>query len=126
MAQIQDILTGLDARRRELGMSCPALARRSALDVRTVQRAMRDGSAGLSAVLAMADVLGVDLAIVPRRSSSAVRRQQAREKAHRLVSLAQGTAALESQAVDFRVASRAQRTIKAKLLAGPPLRLWAE
>ena len=53
------------------------------------------------------------------------RRQQARKKARYLISLVQGSAALEGQAVDAATVRRVERQIEEKLLAGPALRLWA-
>ena len=126
MKHAKDILATLDARRRQLKMSCRAVAERSGLSTRTVQGVLQARkSPSLSTVAAIAEAVGTKIELARTSSSSAIRRRQARDKAHRLAMLAQGSAALEVQAVDPETIKRAERRIAAKLLSGVPLRLWS-
>ena len=74
---------------------------------------------------AIAEALGARISLTRSTNASAFRRRQARAKAHRLAALAQGSAALEVQAVDRETLKRTERRLAAKLLSGPPLRLWS-
>lgn len=122
----EKILTDLEARRRALKMPYGALAVRSNLTRRTVRNALvGKKGANLSTVAAIARALGADVGLVGGSALPTVRRQQARKKAKRLVAIAQGSAALEAQAVDDHAVKRAERQVEATLLAGPPVRLWA-
>lgn len=127
MTRAQDILTELDDRRRELGMSCGVLAKRSGLTRWTVQRVLSGKATDirLGSLLALADALGVDLGIARRRSIRALRRQQARAKARRLAGVAQGSAALEGMGVPDKELRAIARGIEDKLVAGPSIRLWS-
>ena len=126
MKNAQDILAEVDRRRRELGMSCRALAERSGTSLRTVQRLLRgrDQGARLSTVLALADALGMQLGFVKKRRASAIEREQARKKARELAAITQGSAALEGQAVPAGTVRRVVHKIESQLLAGPRVRLW--
>jgi len=123
----EKILTDLEARRRALKMPYGALAARSNLTRRTVRNALvGKRAANLSTAAAIARALGADIGLVGGSALPAVRREQAKEKAKRLVAIAQGSAALEAQAVDDRAVRKAERQVEATLLAGPPVRLWAQ
>ena len=127
MTQAQDILIRLEARRKGLGMSRKALAERSGLTVLTVQKVLRGGkNANMSTVLAISQALGAQVGLVRASKLSAVKRRQARAKAHQLAAITQGSAALEAQAVDDDAIKRAERQIEDELLSGPAIRLWAQ
>lgn len=116
----------LDARRRDLGMSCRALARRAGVGLATVQRALSHGNATAETLQKLGSALGVSLHVTSVRTPSAMREEQARAKARRLVALVQGTSALEAQGVDARaLEAMVERTI-VELLKGPNLRLWED
>src|SRR5438067_10434482 len=91
----------LNARRRKLGMSCAALAKRSGVSLATVQRVLsgKHAEASFANVLAIAKALSMSVAIEPIASATEVRQRQARYKAERLVGMVQATSALEAQAV---------------------------
>ena len=126
MTQAQNMLAMLEARRKGLGMSCKALAERSGLTALTVQKVLQGGkNANLSTVLAISQALGAQIGLVRESKLSAVKRRQARAKAHQLAAITQGSAALEAQAVDDDAIKRAERQIEADLLSGPAIRLWA-
>jgi hypothetical protein len=114
-------------RRVVLGMSCAVLAKRAGLSLRTVQRVMsgEETDPGFGTVAALAECLGFSVAF-NEEGAECVRRRQAEDKAKRLVSVVQGTSALEAQAVsDDEVRSLRERTTN-ELLAGSPRRLWAD
>lgn len=117
----------LIARRNEMGISCADLAQRSRLGHRTVQRIFsgEDANPRLATVLALAEAMGVDLqvAISP---VNAIRQRQASRKAEKLVSLVQGTSALEAQGLSAKEVRRLQVRTARELLRGPKHRLWAE
>ncbi len=126
MVAPQDILAELESQRQALGMSLSVLARRCGLSIATVQRSLRDQRRGrLSTVLAMANVLGMDVGVVRRRRVSAIQQRQAKEKARKLVSMALGNAALENQTVDEEARRSIEREIEESLLRGSKLCLWA-
>ena len=125
MNTTQNILTNLEERRQELGMSLRILAHRSDLGVATVQRALR-GRTGekFSTVVAIADALGAEVGLVRQRQISACRKSQAKAKAKKLVGVAQGSAALENRAVGPETLLRIQREAAKELLTGSSHRLW--
>lgn len=122
-------ITGrLNQRRRDLGMTCIAVAERSGLSLRTVQRVLggREQDPGFATVAAIARVLGVALDLNEVQDLNTLRLQQAQRKAERLVSLVRGTSALEAQPVGHDAAKTLRdRTVK-ELLSGSSRRLWAE
>lgn len=122
-------ITGrLDKRRRDLGMSCAAVAERSGLSLRTVQRVLggREQEPGFATVTAIAHVLGVALDLSEVQDLNTLRLEQAQRKAERLVALVRGTSALEAQPVGHDAAKTLRdRTVK-ELLSGSSRRLWAE
>ena len=117
----------LDRARRELGMTYPVLAERSGVPVPTLKRMLGGGlgKTSFETVAAVAEALGVPLGAKPM-DADAFRECVAREKARRLVSMVQGTSALEAQGLEAeRLESMVERTAH-ELLAGPPRRLWAK
>lgn len=121
------LLAKLEHRRREMGLSCAAVAQRSQLSLRTVQRVLsgQEKDAGFTTVLRLAECLGLSIDV----SGPAVedmRLRQAQQKARRLVAQVQGNAALETQGVSKEMVERMEQQTVHELLAGPPRRLWAE
>jgi len=125
---IDTLLAELEHRRRELRMPYRALARRSGVGLRTVHRVLsRDTSnLNLRTLTAIADALGADVGLVRRRGIRAIQRRHAKAKAKRLAAIAQGTAALEGQAVSPDAMADLAQDIEKKLLVGPKIRLWSE
>lgn len=122
------LISKLESRRQQLGMSCAEVAARSGLGLRTVQRILT-GSANpeLSTLEklahAMSATVGFDL-LGP--DPDIVRQAQAQRKAAQLVSLTQGTSALEAQAVSQDALNRMKEQTAMRLLCGSRRRLWAE
>ena len=107
-------------------MSFRILARQSGLGVATVQRVLRGkGGERLETVLKIAEALGVSIGLINHRRITAVRRDQAKTKARSIMALAQGSAALESQAINDLEMKRISRKIEESLLADTNIRLWA-
>ena len=118
------ILEQLEHQRKLLGMSMRVLSERSGLSLPAVQLILAGKkSCNLSSLAALSEVLGADINVKFQKPSK-LKRQQAREKADLLIAAAQGSAALEAQAVGEKVLNRARREIEKRLLSGPPLRLW--
>ena len=127
MAVSSAIIHDLNERCWQLGMSHAAVARLSGVSLPTVQRILgkEDHDATVSNLLAIAEALGLGLDFQPEVKVDALREQQARRKAERLVAMVQGLSALEGQAVDQDTYERmVQRTVY-ELLAGPNRKLWA-
>lgn len=117
----------LEKRRIALGMSCATVALRAGLSLRTVQRALGgDDNPEVATIEKIARALDASLTVkITGPSVAESRRRQARRKADLLVSLTQGTSALEAQAVsESRLDELRQRAIE-KLLSGSTRRLWA-
>ena len=97
-----NLLAKLEQRRRDLGMSRPALAKRAGVSVPSLQRMLARHESGCNwlSVLRVAEALGMSITAEPRLSPHKFRRQQATSKARRLVSLLQGTSALEGQGLE--------------------------
>ncbi len=118
----------LEARRRELGISQAALADRSGVSLPTVHRILsgHGSAASLENIMAITQVLGMDLEAVPLFDAQEILEEQARKKAEKLVRMVQSTSALEAQGVSARqIGLMIKKTIQ-ELLAGSRRRLWAE
>jgi len=118
--------TELDQRRRELGMTYPALAMRSGVPESTVKRVLGGGlgAASFDKVAAITEAMGMTLEFTPVEDAFTYRQRQARAKARRLVSLVQGSSGLEAQGVDRAELDRMTARTEAELLEGPRRRLW--
>src|ERR1700722_5178880 len=121
MIAVTSWFSKLDFRRRQLGMSKAALAARAKVSRPTVDRILsgREESPRISNVSAIAAALGVELrlvdnviTVVDQKSAQEFRRQQALNKAKRIVKMVQGNMALEAQAVGTDTADeRADQTV---------------
>jgi len=118
----------LDVKRRRLRMSYAVLAKKSGVSMPTVVRILsgRNPQASFASVLAIANVLGIDVKFEQKTPVEELRENQARRKARRLVGMVQGTSALESQALDEDEINEMTRRTVHELLAGSPRRLWEE
>ncbi len=118
----------LEARRRELGMSCAILAKRSGVSMATVQRVLSGNhqEASFANVLAIAEALNMSVEIKPIAHATEVRERQARQKAERLVRMVQATSGLEGQAVSPRELESMVSQTTHDLLAGSKRQVWGE
>ncbi len=119
-----DIVSALNRQRRALGMPKGVLARRAGVGERTVVRALRGDVGRVETLVQLAQAMGGTVSIEMPRVHT-LRNQQADRKARELIGVAQGTAALEGQAVSAKTLREAQRRVKVRLLAGSDHRLWA-
>ncbi|MCE5279642.1 MAG: helix-turn-helix transcriptional regulator [Planctomycetaceae bacterium] len=127
MTYVENILNDLEERRRQLGMSSAVVADRARLPLRTVRRIlMGETSARLDNLAAIANALEVDLGIVRKNKADGVKRRQAKRKAREIVSIAQGSSALEAQPARKKALDQATKSIEHDLLAGSRLRLWSK
>lgn len=122
-----DNLMRLEVRRRNLGMSLIALARRSGVPLRTVQRILsgRDPNASFAHVMKLAEALGTSVSFDPNSGIEDILKQQALRQAERLVGLVQGTSRLEAQGLNPEQLRRMVRRTSRELLAGSKRRLWS-
>lgn len=119
----------LDNRRKELGLSYAALSQRSKVSQATVVRLLsgRNPHISLQNVVAIAEALGFELVLSSTVSVHELRKQQAREKARRLVALMQGTSGLEAQAlVSSEDIDDMTDETACELLSGSSRRLWGK
>src|SRR5581483_6754387 len=95
-------ITRLEERRRKLGMSMAALAKRSGVSLPTVTRILsgHHSTAHFESIVAISDALGIAVEPKEEKSPHDFLKEVALEKAQRLVKLVQGTSGLEGQAVD--------------------------
>jgi transcriptional regulator with XRE-family HTH domain len=125
-------LSQLDERRKALGMSRSALARRSGVSLPTVQRVLTgtEPTPSLPVVHALAQALGVqvnlghDAAIRSTTSATEFRRQRALTKARQLTGMLQATMGLEAQAVAPQTLDDLTERQAEQLLGGSGRRLW--
>jgi transcriptional regulator with XRE-family HTH domain len=121
-------LRDLEQRRRQLGLSYAALAKRSGVSSSTVVRFLsgRYPQISFQNVVAIATALGFDATFSPTATARDMRRAQAQTKARRLVAFVQGTSGLEAQAVDSEQLEEMTERAANELLAGSPRRLWGD
>ena len=125
MTTAQHILASLDERRRALGMSMPVLARRTGLCLSTLYRVLRGRkNAGLEAVTAIADALGIRVSLTHPRQETAMRKEQAQRKARVLVGTALGSASIEHPIGAEKVVRQIARAVEGNLLSSSNLALW--
>ena len=120
MQEVMPLLKALDQRRRDLGLSYDLLSKRCGVSRPTVQRILsgRQAAASFSNILAISDALGLALRFDSEVAPQTLKREQAEQKARKLVALVQGTSGLEGQAVDREtVASMVEKTTH-ELLTG--------
>lgn len=124
---IQSPTSHLDARRRELRMTIPQLARRSGISTATVARVLRgEPTVAMGHVCAVADALGLQVEVRPRLSVNALVRQAAKAKARRAAALVQATSALEAQGLTKRQFDAMVDRTSRELRATGGKTLWAE
>ena len=117
----------LSRRRKDLGISFEALAKRSGVSMPTVVRILsgKNPHASFANVAAIADALGMTVSLRSTVSAQAIREHQAETKARKLVGMVQGTSGLESQAVDAEQIDAMTRQTLHELLAGSSRVLWS-
>lgn len=136
MGTAKSLFYDLDARRRELGIPYSALSELSGVSQPVVQRLLcgKLDTPRFQSVIAVAQALGLralrileggSICFEAKESAQALREQQARNKATRLVGMVQGTSALEGQAIGGEVYRAMVERTYHELLAGSNHRLWS-
>jgi transcriptional regulator with XRE-family HTH domain len=122
----QNLSAAWNTRRKQLGMKIDTLAKRSSVSSATVKRILSgDKNVSFGAIESVAHELGLPLGVqAGALSADEMRTQQAERKARRIVSVVQGTSALESQGLDQREFESLVRKTAGELLHGPSGRLW--
>lgn len=134
VVEAQAVYRKLDDRRKRLGMSRAALAKRACVSQPTATRILtgKEDSPRLANVHAIARAMGVSvmmgttLDVHEEITVKEFQQQAARMKAQRLVGVVQGTMALEAQAVGSSVLSEMLVQTMRKLLLGTQRRLWED
>jgi len=90
------------------------------------RRSGSDPHAGFANVVAIAEVLGIEVKFTSKANVEELRERQARQKAQRLVGMLQGTMGLEGQAVDSGTLGEMLQQTMHELLAGPKRKLWSD
>lgn len=123
----------LDKRRARLAMSKTAVAQRSHVSLPTVNRILsgKEAHPTVANLQAIANTLGVvvrlgtTIEIEEPQTAEQFRREQAQRKAQQLVSMVQGSMALEAQGVDQNTIQEMIEQIRYELLRSPR-RLWSD
>ena len=121
-------LTRLEERRQQLGMSMPALAKRSGVSLPTVQRILsgRHSTAGFESVVAISNALGIEIELRETKSAHEFMREGAAQKARKLVTMVQATSGLEGQAVATETINELTDKALHVLMAGSRRKLWTD
>ena len=127
LALIHRNLQKLNARRKELRMSFPALAARSGVSEATVKRILsgRSSKIGLDTVEASAEALGMRFDLNAPTEPDTFRQAVAAKKAAWIMRQVQGTSALEAQALPPAEYEAMLKRTEEELLKGPSRRLWS-
>jgi len=115
--------------RSSLGMSMAQLGNRLNLSqprIYAIEKAEADGTITLNTLRKVADALDCELvyALLPRKGLEAMREQQAKLVAERLMSRVSHTMALEKQGVSKEQTEFQFRELVNQLLNAPPKKLW--
>jgi len=95
-----ELIEKIIARKKELNITVENLAKLSGVSVRTINRLLKNEDVKLSTIESVTNLLGLDFAGNEVVSLEELKKQRAREKALFLVSIVQGTSALEMQGLE--------------------------
>ena len=120
-----ELISKIEARRKELNITIVNLSKLSGLGVRTVNRFLAGEDVKLSTVERLTNLLGLDFAGNEVVSVAQLQRRQAKEKALLMVALVQGTSSLEMQGLEkSTVATMLKKMEQAFLTGSYRNRLW--
>lgn len=121
------IITQLNHRREHLGISQSRLAEMVGVSLPTIQRFFSEQGANVSIETAsrIAEALGMTLTPKETISEQALLENRAKEKAHMLAHLVQGTSALEAQGLSAASYKHIERKLFYDLMAGSRRKLWS-
>ena len=119
------LITKIEIRRKELGISIENLAKLSHSGVRTVNRLLAGEDVKLSTVEKITTVLGLDFAGNETVAIKELEKRRAKEKALFMASLVQSTSALEKQGLEQNSLDRIISRFEKEFLSGSYRnRLW--
>ena len=123
----EKIINQLKLQKKYLGVSCAVIAQKSGVSEPTINRILsgKHQSAHFSHVLAIAEVLGVDLG-ARVKDPEVMKRKQAIKKAKQIMRLVRGNSALEGTATSLEAYKRMMNKTVNELMAGSTRALWAE
>lgn len=121
------IINQLNIQKKRLGMSNGVIAQRSGVSEPTVTRILsgQHSSAHFDHVLAIASILGIDLAIGRIEDPEVMKREQAEEKAEQIMRLVRGNSALEATEIGPEAFQHMRNKTVNELLVGSKRALWA-
>lgn len=121
------IINQLKLQKKYLGVGCAVIAQKSGVSEPTINRILsgKHPSAHFSHVLAIAEVLGVDLG-ARAKDPELMKREQATKKAKQIMRLVRGNSALEGTATSNDAYKRMINKTVSELMAGSTRALWAE
>ena len=120
------LITKIEIRRKELGISIENLAKLSHSGVRTVNRLLAGEDVKLSTVEKITTVLGLDFAGNEIVAVKELEKRRAKEKALFMASLVQSTSALEKQGLEQNSLDRMIDRFEKEFLCGKyRKKLWA-
>lgn len=124
---MDNIVQTLNQRREYLGISQPQLAAMTDVSLPTIQRFFSDKGANVSyeTVSKIAHVLGIALTSKPIMDEHKLLEQRAREKAHALAAIVQGTSSLEAQGLPKHSLQGIEQKIFYELMSGSRRKLWS-
>lgn len=121
------IVEQLNIQKAHLGMSVAVIAQRSGVSAPTVTRILsgKHPSAHFDHVMAIADVLGVDINVRGTQDPEVMKRRQAMQKAQYIMKLVRGNSALEATETSQEAYQRMLNKTVNELMAGSNRALWA-
>jgi len=121
------IVEQLNIQKTHLGMSIAVIAQRSDVSEPTITRILsgKHHSAHFDHVMAIADVLGVDVSVCRTQDPEIMKRKQAMQKAQHIMKLVRGNSALEATETSQEAYKRMLNKTVNELMAGSKRALWA-
>jgi len=121
------IIQQMNVQKKDLGITNAVIAHRSGVSEPTVARILsgKHQSAHFDHVLAIADVLGVDIGVKRTKDPEDMKVKQAKRKAADIMRLVRGNSALESTETSKEAQQRMLNKTVRELMAGSPRTLWA-
>ena len=120
-----ELITKIEARRKQLNITIVNLSKLSSLGVRTVNRFLAGEDVKLSTVEQITNLLGLDFAGNEVVALNNLQRKRAKEKALFMVSLVQGTSSLEMQGLEDNSIKKMLLNMEKEFLIGSYRdRLW--
>lgn len=124
---VEEIIQKMNIQKKELGISNAVIADKSGVSEPTVARILsgKNPSAHFDHVLAIANILGVDINVRGAQDPTIMKREQAKKKAEKIMKLVRGNSALEATETSREAYQRMLNKTVEELMAGSKRALWA-